>query len=252
MLVSDGNSHMLGAENAEKLKEIIKECFACLRRRIREVGLGYTVPTDILALVDEALISTRDIAERGVTDKNITWPLTIWLMDQIDEKISRIFGKPTPDGIHQFKQDLFAAIRERGVTCEKCESLTDMNEQLIKRLQPEPPPASGYSLEQIEKMKLKVANALLRGSTPFAIVIIDDLIRELKQLSPAEPKGEVVTVYLNTLEHYNQCDNSITTVEMEYDDTPETFKQIHRFCPEEGELIKACMTLTQIREGDDE
>ena len=73
-----------------------------------------------------------------------------------------------------------------------------------------------------------------------------------KQLAPAEPKGEVVTVYLHTLEHYNQCDNSITTVEMEYDDTPETFKQIHRFCPEEGELIKACMTLTQIREGDDE
>ena len=119
--------------------------------------------------------------------------------------------------------------------------------------QPEaPPPASGYSLEQIEKTKLKVANALLRGSAPFAIEIIDELIRELKQLAPAEPKGEVVTVYLHTLEHYNQCDNSITTVEMEYDDTPETFKQIHRFCPEEGELIKACMTLTQIREGDDE
>ena len=67
----------------------------------------------------------------------------------------------------------------------------------------------------------------------------------------AEPKGEVVTVYLNTLEHYNQCDNSITTVEIEYDDTPETFKQIHRFCPEEGELIKVCMTLTPIREGED-
>ena len=32
-----------------------------------------------------------------------------------------------------------------------------------------PPPASGYSLEQIEKTKLKVANALLRGSAPFAI-----------------------------------------------------------------------------------
>jgi len=60
-----------------------------------------------------------------------------------------------------------------------------------ENLQPDAPtPASGYSLEQIEKTKLKVANALLRGSAPFAIEIIDDLIRELKQLAPAEPAGE--------------------------------------------------------------
>ena len=111
-------------------------CFACKHQNI-----------DCKTLHDYVLVNRSElkrlICERGVTDKNIniTWPLTIWLMDQINEKISRIFGKPTPDGIHQFKQDLFAAIRERGVTCEKCEALTDMNAQLQKRLPPEPPPA---------------------------------------------------------------------------------------------------------------